>query len=104
MPGADHRPLERTIEAAVVRAAKAQGILVTKLNLQGSRGWPDRCFWLPNGRPLFIEFKRLGERPTPLQAHIHEQLRAAGYRVEVVDDTATGLDILRDAITYASKT
>ncbi len=90
-------PLERTIEAAVVRAAAQLGILSTKMNLIGRRGWPDRCFWLPGGRPLFIEFKRQGQVPTSLQAHTHEQLRAAGYRVEVVDDAAQGVELLEDA-------
>ena len=90
-------PLERTIEAAVVRAATRLGVLHTKLNLVGRRGWPDRCFWLPDGRPLFIEFKRSGLVPTPLQAHTHEQLRAIGYRVEVVDDAAVGVELLEDA-------
>ena len=91
-------PLERTIEAAAVRYAQKQGVLCTKMNLMGRRGWPDRCFWLPGGRPLFIEFKRLGAKPTPLQEHVHEQLRAAGYRVEVVDDAAQGVVILRGAL------
>ena len=94
-------PLERTIEAAVVRYAQQNGVLCTKLNIVGRRGWPDRCFWLPGGRPLFIEFKRAGLKPTPLQEHTHAQLRAAGYRVEVIDDAAQGVVVLRGALAAA---
>lgn len=98
---AKYNPLERTIEAAVVKEAKRLGIAQTKMNLIGRRGWPDRCFWLVGGRPLFIEFKRRGELATPLQAFIHEQLRAAGYRVEIVDNTEDGKALLTEAHTRA---
>ena len=61
------KKLERVIENRVVREAEAAGILVRKLNGEGQRGWPDRMFCIPGGRPLFIEFKREGEDARKLQ-------------------------------------
>lgn len=59
------------------------GLQRIKLNLQGRRGWPDQQFFVPGGRPLLIEFKAEGEEPRKLQQYIHDQLRNAGYEVEV---------------------
>ena len=97
MPAKRAAPLERTIENVVVKEAQRLGIMQTKMNLIGRRGWPDRCFWLVGGCPLFIEFKRRGAAATPLQVFTHEQLRAAGYRVEVVDDAEAGKALIRGA-------
>ena len=65
---------EATCENAVVAGAEALGVPSIKLNLKGNRGWPDREFWIPGGRPLLIEFKLPGEEPDPLQAHRHDTL------------------------------
>lgn len=75
-------PREAVIERRAVEHARRLGIDAIKLNLQGRRGWPDRLFLFPRGRPLFIEFKR-GSRTAPrkLQALIHARLRKLGYRV-----------------------
>ena len=79
-------PLESVAERRVVAWADKHGILHTKLNLQGRRHWPDRCFWLPGGRPLLIEFKRVGAGPTEAQKHLHNQLAIRDYEVFVTDD------------------
>lgn len=54
-----------------------------KLTPAGNRGYMDRLFWIPGGRPLLIEFKVPGEEPEPLQAYRIERLREIGYDVEV---------------------
>lgn len=61
------------------------GVDNIKLKAQGRRGWPDRLFWIPGGRPLLIEFKVPGEKPTPMQAHVHQFLTSNGYQVETHD-------------------
>lgn len=38
-----------------------------KLNGMGKMGKPDQLFVLPNGYAWFVEFKRVGEEPSPLQ-------------------------------------
>ena len=37
------------------------------------------------GRIHFVEVKAPGKKPRPLQKHRHEQLRALGFRVVVID-------------------
>ena len=61
------------------------GVYSIKLTTPGQSGFPDRLFLIPGGRPFFIEFKRPGEEPRPLQHHIHQLLRQLGYDVEVHD-------------------
>jgi hypothetical protein len=79
------KPLETELEKKVCRWAKQNGVLQSKLKIEGRRGWPDRAFWLPGG-PLMIEFKRAGEEPTKLQHYIHTSLRKQGYDVRWTDN------------------
>lgn len=87
--------LEKTIEKAVKKYAEDNGCITYKMNGLGHRGWPDRMFMF-EGKVLFIEFKRLGNGPTPLQTHIHEQLRKSGFRVFVVDSVPLGKAVVDD--------
>ncbi len=41
---------------------------------------------LKEGRTLFVEVKRPGGKPTPLQVVRMQKLRDAGFRVELIDD------------------
>jgi hypothetical protein len=60
-------------------------------------GFPDRIFWLPNGSPFLVEFKRLGELPRPKQKEIHEFLTSLGYEVEVHDNVADAFQAVIEA-------
>jgi hypothetical protein len=82
----------------VVRWAEEQGIEHTKLNLLGNRSWPDRCFWLAGGRPLLMEFKRLGKRPRAQQKAKIVRLTRLGYDAHCVDRKEDGINILKNAI------
>lgn len=82
--------LESVIETKVVQYAEEKGCIHLKLNVFGRRGWPDRIFIYPGPRVMFIEFKRLGEKPRKLQEYIHARLRHFGCRVEVVDTELEG--------------
>ena len=81
------RVLEKSIEQAVLAWFRRLWPLVpiTKMNGMGMRSWPDRCFWIPGGKPFLIEFKRLGAKQTPLQVITMERLIKQGYDVEVHD-------------------
>lgn len=77
---------ESYIESRAVVLALRHGVISVKLAGTGNRGKPDRMFLIPGGRPLFIEFKSPGERPSELQLHVHAQWRALGYDVQVHDN------------------
>jgi hypothetical protein len=78
---------EKKIEQRFVKKCPVPTL---KLNVMFSRGWPDRCVWLPGGRPFLIEFKKPGEALSPLQEKTHAQLKSLGYDVEThtVSDAA----------------
>ena len=90
--------LERVIEARCLRHAKRLGWTSRKMNGLGFRAWPDRLFIPPNEIPdrvmFFVEFKRVGERPTPLQRAVHTNLRARGQAVFIIDSLEEFEDVL----------
>jgi len=83
-------PLEKIIEKKVVAYAKSKGCLVYKFTSPSCRSVPDRIFITPTGLVFFIEFKRLGEKPTAAQAVEIAKLRKQGVDVWVVDTVERG--------------
>lgn len=96
-PRKDPGPLEKVIEAKVCAFAKANGILHYKFTSPARRNVPDRLFMMP-GAQFFIEFKRLGCKPTPAQEVEHKAIRAAGGTVHVIDNVASGLVLIQQYI------
>ncbi|GFO80742.1 MAG: hypothetical protein A49_03690 [Methyloceanibacter sp.] len=82
-------PRESAIEKNVCDYARQAGWLVHPKAGPNNRGWPDRTFTKP-GILLFVEFKAPGKKPTRLQSHTHEKLKAKGYTVHVVDSVEDG--------------
>ena len=76
---------EKYIEQQLTKQAKQRGGLCEKWN-SGTAGWPDRIVLLPDGKFGFVEVKAPGKEPRALQIHRHEQLRALGYRVFILDN------------------
>ena len=91
------RPLEKEVQAAIIQAFKVQHrITLHKIDAgaagmrsglpKGGRGYsglpagfPDLMGVIPpNGRALFIEVKRPGQKPRPNQTDFLERFRAAG--------------------------
>jgi hypothetical protein len=87
---------EKTLECKLVEAVKAMGGIAPKLTSPGFDGMPDRLVLLPMGRIAFVEVKRHGEKPRPLQVARHGMLRRLGFRVYVLDDGAHIQQILRE--------
>ena len=87
-------PLEKDIESKVREFAMKQGCLVYKFTSPAKRSVPDRMFVNPGGRVWFIEFKRKGEKPTPAQAVEIAKLQKQGVSVYVVDNVATGKQVV----------
>jgi hypothetical protein len=82
--------LEKEIEAAVCRYARSLRFLYYKFTSPSRSFVPDRIFIAPGGRMLFVEFKQLGKKPTPMQAREHERLREQGCTVYVIDSVESG--------------
>jgi len=101
MPKAS-KPLEKTIEAAIVKYANAKGMMCKKLQtgIGGSAGWPDRMFIAKSGKLFFIEFKREGGKLSDWQELLIHQLRAHKQLVYVVDNVIYGKEVIDE---YAAK-
>jgi len=84
---------ESTIENAVVRYAKKHGVRSIKLAGSHDRGKPDREF-LYKGKILFIEFKRAGAKPTPLQLKWRDELTNEGFTSYIIDNIKDGMNAI----------
>jgi len=77
---------EKQVEQRLVRAVKAAGGLCPKFVAPGTDGMPDRIVLMDGGHFGFVEAKAPGKVPRPLQVRRHQQLRALGFEVFVLDD------------------
>ena len=77
---------EKDIEKKLVQEIKKSGGMCPKFIAPGYDGMPDRIALLPEGHMAFVELKRPGGKPRPLQVKRHKELRALGFRVYVLDD------------------
>lgn len=77
--------LEKHIEQYLFKRCRTLGGMAVKLLSVNTGGIPDRLVLLPGGVILFVELKRQGEEPRPLQKYQHRKLKDLGFRVEVID-------------------
>lgn len=85
---------EIEIERPAMTYAESRGWFQDKI-MRTSRGsFPDR-FLAREGRIILIEFKALGETPTPKQRKRHRELRAHGVEVFVIDNLEEAKAVLR---------
>ena len=78
---------EAEVEAALVSQVRAAGGVCWKFTSPGTQGVPDRVVILPGGRIGFVELKRTGALPRPIQVRRIAQLAALGVPVFVCDHT-----------------
>ena len=90
---------EKTLERKLAKAVKAMGGIAPKFVSPGFAGMPDRLVLLPAGKCGFVEVKRRGEKPRPLQEARHGMLRRLGFTVYVLDDVGQIGDVLREIST-----
>ena len=76
---------EREIERKLVSVVKSRGGICPKFVSPRFDGMPDRVVLLPHGKIGFVEVKRPGEQPRPLQTARHRILRKLGFLVFVLD-------------------
>lgn len=89
--------LEKDIEERVVRWAKERGFLTPKVRFI-EIGYPDRLFISPYGHTIFIEFKRPGEKPDPIQNLRIKQLTNRSIPAYWVDSYEQAIFILKAAV------
>lgn len=76
---------EAAIERRLKRKVEAAGGKALKFVSPGWAGAPDRIVLLPGGRVVFVELKAPGKKPRPIQLKRHEELKALGFEVYVID-------------------
>lgn len=87
---------EKVLERKLVDAVKAMGGIAPKYISPNFYGMPDRLVLIPVGRLAFVEVKRYGEHPRPLQEVRHGMLRRLGFKVYVLDHPEQIKQILED--------
>jgi hypothetical protein len=78
--------IEKRTRIKVLEWAQSRDITVVAIKLSMLRGWPDRLFLWQGRGVLFVEFKQPGEKPRPLQKHIHKIIESLGFKVQIHDD------------------
>ena len=69
---------ERDLEWKLIKQVEAMGGVCMKWVSPGRSGVPDRIIIMPGGKIAFVEMKRPGETPKPLQARQLKQLQELG--------------------------
>lgn len=77
---------EKTIEKKLIKAVKSRGGLALKFVSPGFDGVPDRLILLALGKLAFVEVKAPNKKPRKLQILRHNQIRALGFKVYVLDN------------------
>lgn len=90
----DKRPLERDTENRAVNYGRATGWEMRKYTSPSHRSVPDRLCMHDFCTIIYIEFKRLGEEPTPSQLIEHRKLRMRGFEVYVIDNVEDAKRVL----------
>lgn len=97
-------PLEKAIEIKVCDHAKALGCVVYKFTSPSRRSVPDRLFIMPGGKGVFfIEFKRLGQKPTLAQAIEIAKIQNQGAKVFVIDTVGAGKALVADMLEFGDE-
>jgi Holliday junction resolvase len=76
--------LEAVTQTRIIKRFRKLGYKVYRLRATDKPGTPDLLI-MKESRAFFIEVKRVGEKPTPLQLHEHADLLKHGFRTEVWD-------------------
>lgn len=85
MPNSISKPqLESVIQSSLIKKYESQGYLVVKLILTNKSGIPDLLL-LKDGKASFVEVKRHGQKPRPLQQFRIKELQNQGFEVKVIE-------------------
>lgn len=92
---------EADIEQAFCKYAKGKGCQALKLVILRKKGFPDRTVFCPKGRVLFIEFKRIGKKPSPAQIIMKKLLESLGFEYHVCDRIGQAEGILEEFLEWS---
>ena len=73
---------ESTFQRKLIKEYEAKGYYVLKIIQANKTGIPDLLCMKPN-EVLFIEVKATKGKTSPVQEYRHQELRAAGFTVEL---------------------
>lgn len=76
--------LESVIQSSLIKRYESQGYFVVKLILTNKSGIPDLLL-LKDGKASFVEVKRHGQKPRPLQQFRIKELQNQGFEVKVIE-------------------
>jgi hypothetical protein len=76
---------EKTVEKFLNAEVKKLGGWSIKILSTLISGLPDRLVLIPMGKIYFVELKTSRKKPSPIQAFVHNKLRALGFTVLVID-------------------
>ncbi|MGL4519343.1 MAG: VRR-NUC domain-containing protein [Phocaeicola sp.] len=76
--------LESSVQADIIKRYEKQGYYVIKLVSTNKNGIPDLLL-LKDGKASFIEVKRKGGKPRPLQVYRMQELQERGFEVQLLD-------------------
>ena len=88
------RILEASVEGPATEYAEKIGYISLKFTPKGQRGWPDHVFINLYGHHVYIEFKKLGQKPRKLQRYRLKQLTERGVAAYWTDNLTTAKRIL----------
>lgn len=77
--------LESVIQHNIIKRYEADGYIVVKIGLCNKGGFPDLML-LKDGKASFVEVKRPGQKPRPLQEYRLKELREAGFDTFVLTE------------------
>jgi hypothetical protein len=90
--------MEKSIEQKLVAKVKKLGGICPKFISPGYDGMPDRLVLLPKGKIGFVEVKKKGMKPRPLQLARHKLLKGLGFKVFVLDDEKNIDEIIKSIL------
>lgn len=83
-------PLEKEIEKRIATYARSKGCMFEKFVSPAKCGVSDRVVIAPGGAVGWLEVKRQGKKPTPLQEQRMFEKKALGCTVGWCDNVADG--------------
>ena len=92
--------VEKEIEYKFSKEVKKLGGIALKLVCPSFDGVPDRLVLMPGGKLYFVEVKRPGAKPRPLQVARHQMLRRLGFLVFVLDDPAQIDGVIEEVLAW----